>query len=50
MKKFQPAWQSLLKKGKSKMNEEEKDKLISEELINKDLNLDEEIELDDLPV
>jgi len=30
--------------------EQEKDKLISEELTKKDLDLDTEIELDDLPV
>lgn len=32
------------------MNEEEKDKTISEELTEEDLDLDEEIDLDDLPV
>ena len=49
MKKFQPASQSLLKRERNSSMEEEQ-KTISEELTKKDLDLDTEIELDDLPV
>lgn len=49
MKKYRQAWRNLLRKAKNKM-EPEKDELISEGLVEEDLDSDIEVELDDLPV